>query len=198
MAGGAGREADINAALVAQAARGPSSGAEAQAAPSMAAAPSTPFIAGQAGNAPQLGAQQPTSTLFSGANPYRQASPNAYAQQPALSLPGFQGVQNPFYTAPSAQAAPTAPASNLGAQYQAYSQAYGNKLSEAKAANQAQLAAMQKAYQDKMAADKARAEAAAAEARRQELLAQQQYSNNGDFSAHGYAEGGITSLMGRK
>ena len=165
MAGGAGREADINAALVAQAARGPSSGSEAQVAPSMATAPSTPFIAGRAGNAPQLGAQQPTSTLFSGANPYRQASPNAYAQQPALSLPGFQGVQNPFYTAPSAQAAPTAQTSNLGAQYQAYSQAYGNKLSEAKAANQAQLAAMQKAYQDKMAADKARAEAEAVRAK---------------------------------
>lgn len=184
MAGGAS-SSDVNAALVAQAARGPASSdapvAPAQQAPVITAAPMQPGVAPQT--------VQPS--LFSGINPFRQAPGQT------LTVPGFQGVQNPFYVQPRSQSSQTAPTSNLGAQYQAYSQAYGNRLSDAKAANQAQLAAMQKAYQDKMAADKAAADAAKLKAE-QDLLAQQQQSSSDNYGGWYGAEGGITSLMGRK
>ena len=178
MSGGVGNSSDVNAALVAQAARGPSSGE----------APASPFSAAPA-------ADQTRTMAMMGANPYRQASPAASSQVPTLMAPGFQGIQNPFYAPPGMRASPMSQVSDLGEQYKTYAQSYGDRLSQSQQANQAQLAAMQQAYQDAQAAKRAQAEAAAAEARRMEMMAQQSQGSSDGNPNVSMASGGIASLQ---
>ena len=91
---------------------------------------------------------------------------SAPTQSPTLRVPGFQGVANPFYTAPPAQPAPTqASAQDLLSQYNAYRQKNAEALYQSRAAQLAQAQAMQKAYADAQAAAKAQAEASAARSR---------------------------------
>lgn len=92
---------------------------------------------------------------------YVQARPQQ-AQQQTLTLPGFQGVRNPFASAYVPQRAQSQ--SNMAAliaRTNAYNQANAQRMADAKVAQIAQANAMQKAYQDKIAADKAKAEAEA-------------------------------------
>lgn len=125
------------------------------------------------------------------------------AQSAMLRIPGFQGVANPFFT-PAAQAQQAksgqAQAASLLDQYNAYKQNNANAMYQARAAQLAQAQAMQKAYQDKVAADKARAEAEAAKAREQELFMQQQSqsSDGGWYSGNSGGDVGIAGLRRRK
>ena len=118
---------------------------------------------------------------------------SAPTQSPTLRVPGFQGVANPFYTAPSAQPAPTqTSAQDLLAQYNAYRSKNAEALYQSRAAQLAQAQAMQKAYADAQAAQKAKAEADAARARAEE----QRRSVFGMFGGGGrdYADGGLAAL----
>lgn len=115
---------------------------------------------------------------------------SAPTQSPTLRVPGFQGVANPFYTAPPAQPAPTqASAQDLLSQYNAYRQKNAEALYQAKAAQLAQAQAMQKAYADAQAAQKAQAEASAARSRGP-------FGMFGMFGGGGgdYADGGLAAL----
>ena len=113
---------------------------------------------------------------------------SAPTQSPTLRVPGFQGVANPFYTAPPAQPAPTqASAQDLLSQYNAYRQKNAEALYQSRTAQLAQAQAMQKAYADAQAAAKAKAEAEAARQRRGPF---------GMFGGGGgdYADGGLAAL----
>ena len=112
----------VNEALVAQAAQ-PSSAAPTQAAPTA----------------------QP-SPLLAGVNPFRQAASTQ------MTMPGFQGIQNPFYVQarPATQAAPMQ-ASTLGDQYKSYSQGYRANLAAAADQRRADALAAQAAYQKQKA-----------------------------------------------
>ena len=115
---------------------------------------------------------------------------SAPTQSPTLRVPGFQGVANPFYTAPPAQPAPTqASAQDLLSQYNAYRQKNAEAMYQAKAAQLAQAQAMQKAYADAQAAQKAQAEASAARSRGP-------FGMFGMFGGGGgdYADGGLAAL----
>ena len=115
---------------------------------------------------------------------------SAPTQSPILRVPGFQGVANPFYTAPPAQPAPTqASAQDLLSQYNAYRQKNAEAMYQAKAAQLAQAQAMQKAYADAQAAQKAQAEASAARSRGP-------FGMFGMFGGGGgdYADGGLAAL----
>lgn len=120
------------------------------------------------------------------------------AQSPYLRVPGFQGVANPFYspTQPAQQAnAGQARAADLLSQYNAYKQNNANAMYQAKVAQLAQAQAMQKAYQDKIAADKAKADAE--KAKQDSLSRFGMFGNVSDSSWTGssYAQGGIAELM---
>lgn len=127
-----------------------------------------------------------------------QAQQPAFMQSPTLRIPGFQGVRNPFVQAQAPMQAGVAPqdraaqVSNLLNQTNQYRQNYASQLYQAQQANNAQLAAMQKAYQDKMAADKAKAEAEAARARAEIPSWGTMVSDIG--SGGGAANGGIADL----
>lgn len=111
-------------------------------------------------------------------------------QSPTLRVPGFQGVANPFYTAPPAQTAPTqTSAQDLLAQYNAYRSKNAEALYQSRAAQLAQAQAMQKAYADAQAAQKAKAEAEAARSRGP-------FGMFGMFGGGGgdYADGGLVAL----
>ena len=115
---------------------------------------------------------------------------SAPTQSPTLRVPGFQGVANPFYTAPPAQPAPTqASAQDLLSQYNAYRQKNAEALYQSRAAQLAQAQAMQKAYADAQAAQKAQAEASAARSRGP-------FGMFGMFGGGGgdYADGGLAAL----
>ena len=120
---------------------------------------------------------------------------SAPTQSPILRVPGFQGVANPFYTAPPAQPAPTqASAQDLLAQYNAYRSKNAEALYQSRAAQLAQAQAMQKAYADAQAAAKAKAEADAARARQQELFRAMMPFGGGSVGGIGGAQGGIADL----
>lgn len=116
-------------------------------------------------------------------------------QSPTLRVPGFQGVANPFYTAPPAQPAPTqASAQDLLSQYNAYRQKNAEALYQSRTAQLAQAQAMQKAYADAQAAAKAKAEADAARAARSRgpfgrIMGGVIGGGGGD-----YADGGLAAL----
>ena len=104
-----------------------------------------------------------------------------------LQIPGFQGVANPFYSAPSqsqAQQNPQARVSSLLNQYNAYKANNANQMYAAKAAQMAQANTAAQAYKDQIAADKAKKAAAEAKAKAEAEAAANQ----------GYANGGIASL----
>ena len=154
MGGSAGKSTDINAALVAQAARGPDSGAPQAAQPSVSytppAQPSYAPITVAALQPKQAVAQQAAPmSFFTGANPYRQAGSTTLstAQRPTLSMPGMQGVQNPFYTAPRAPTSQAPQVSALASQYQTYQQQQANQLAAAAAQRKADAFAAQQAYE---------------------------------------------------
>ena len=117
---------------------------------------------------------------------------SAPTQSPTLRVPGFQGVANPFYTAPPAQPAPTqASAQDLLSQYNAYRQKNAEALYQSRAAQLAQAQAMQKAYADAQAAQKAQAEASAARSRGPFGV----FGMNRLFGGGGdYADGGLAAL----
>lgn len=171
-------------------------------------------LGGGSQQAPQQAAQQPQQQYYRPQQQYYQpqqqsyqpqqqaALYNPYRAQPSqtLNIPGFQGMSNPFYSAP--KPATAQPQNNLMAQYAAYQQKQAAANQAAKAAQLEQTKRLQQAYADKQAADKAKAEA----------LAQQQYSyydggggysdaaGNRDSSWTGssYAQGGIASLTGKR
>lgn len=175
MGGAATQSADINAALVAQAARGP--GAEAT--PAITAAPM------QAGVAPQQ------SPLLAGVNPFRQGPSQA------ITMPGFQGVQNPFYAPPRVQSSQPSPTANLGEQAKAYAQGYQNRLSAAADQRRADALAAQEAYQ------KQKAEAEASWKAKYDALRAETAPEFGSLAwfaqQNGWtgADGGIASLVER-
>lgn len=179
MGGAATQSADINAALVAQAARGPGApGAEA--APAITASPM------QAGVAPHQ------SPLLAGVNPFRQGPSQA------ITMPGFQGVQNPFYAPPRVQSSQPSPTANLGEQAKAYAQGYQNRLSAAADQRRADALAAQQAYEKSRAESewKSKYEASQKALKEAEALAQN-YGDNGWISAYSAAKGGIASLVER-
>lgn len=188
--GGAASSEAINAALVAQAAQGPSTAPTAQAP-----------------------AQQPTvqpfakNTYFGGVNPYRQAAPTTGApvslQSPTLRMPGFQGTANPFYSAPQ-QANPLQPAApsqaqTLSSQYDTYRQGYADKLAAAAAQRQANALEAQKTYETARGNEALRAEyeqkMAELQAQNQQLQAyQDSYNNNNNYYYVQGASGGLADL----
>ena len=128
----------------------------------------------------------------------QQAQQPAFVQSPTLRVPGFEGIRNPFVQAQAPMQAGVAPqdraaqVSNLLNQTNQYRQNYASQLYQAQQANNAQLAAMQKAYQDKMAADKAKAEAEAARAQAEIPSWGTMFSDIG--SGGGAANGGLADL----
>lgn len=134
----------------------------------------------QAQRAPQQQYAQPQvqQSMQAAYNPFR-----SQASQ-TLSMPGFQGVANPFYSAPRAQT--SQPQNNLLAQYDAYRQQQAASIQAGKAAQLEQAKRLQQAYADAQAAKKAQAEADKARAEA-ELRA-------GDSSSYA-AAGGIADLQ---
>ena len=201
MGGSAGKSADINAALVAQAARGPDSAVSPVAAEMPAA--SSPFAAGKVATPATV---QPS--LFTGANPYRQAGSTTLstAQRPTLSMPGMQGVQNPFYTAPRAPTSQAPQVSALASQYQTYQQQQANQLAAAAAQRQANAYAAQQAYETARgnAALRGQYEGTINALNSQVSDLQNQLSqaqanqNSGNWGWYTGASGGIASLTGKK
>lgn len=141
---GKGSVDSTSAALVAQAAQPPSSYTP----PTQ---PSYAPITVAALQPKQAVAQQPAQmTVFNGVNPYRTtaATPSAVtAQRPTLSMPGVQGVQNPFYTQPKAPTVQLPQASALASQYQTYQQQQANQLATAAAQRRADALSAQHAYE---------------------------------------------------
>lgn len=195
MGGSAGKSADINAALVAQAARGPDSAVSPVAAETPAA--SSPFVAGKVATP---AAVQPS--LFTGVSPYRQAGSTTLstAQRPTLSMPGMQGVQNPFYTAPRAPTSQAPQVSALASQYQTYQQQQANQLAAAAAQRKADAFAAQQAYETARGNTALRNQYEGTISSLQNQLAQaqaNQYSGGGDYNGWyggGGAAGGIADL----
>lgn len=206
MGGSAGRSADINAALVAQAARGPDSGV-----PPIAAMPAaaSPFVAGKVATPTTVQPTTPAgaSTLLAGTNPYRQAGSStlATAQRPTLSMPGVQGVQNPFYTAPRSPTAQTPQSTALASQYQTYQQQQANQLAAAAAQRKADAFAAQQAYETARGNTALRnqyegtiSSLNSQVADLQNRLNQAQANQNSYNTSYNWAEGGIASLTGKK
>ena len=193
-----------SAALVAQAAQSPSSYTP-PAQPSYA--PIT-VAAMQPSRAPT----QPTapSTVFTGANPYRQAGSTTLstAQRPTLSMPGMQGVQNPFYTAPHAPTSQAPQVSALASQYQTYQQQQANQLAAAAAQRQANAYAAQQAYETARGNTALRGQyegtinalnSQVSDLQNQLSQAQAQANqNSGNWGWYTGASGGIASLTGKK
>lgn len=159
-------------------------------------------LGGNSQQAPQQAAQQPQQQYYQPQQQYyqpQQQAPmyNPYRAQPSqtLNIPGFQGVSNPFYSAPKPTTAQ--PQNNLMAQYTAYQQKQAAANQAAKAAQLEQTKRLQQAYADKQAADKAKAEAEKAKAEA-ELRAQQQYSGDSVSYNPTWAGGGIASLTGKR
>lgn len=199
MAGGATADA-INAALVAQAAQGPESGGTGQAPAGTAFSPVNPTATSSV---------QPfaKNTYFGGVNPFRQSAPTAGApsttlQSSALRIPGFQGVANPFYTAPATQQTnPTQPAQptqaqNLTSQYATYQQGYADKLAAAAAQRHADALEAQRTYETARGNAALRAEYEAQMAALQAQIQQQQQSYGSDSASGWYtgASGGLADL----
>lgn len=206
--GGAANADAINAALVAQAAQGPGSTQQGGEPSGSAFIPAPVTPSSQANVQPFA-----KNTYFGGVNPFRQApstmgAPSTTAQSSVLRIPGFQGVANPFYSAPQmnpmqpTQPAQPSQAQTLSSQYDAYRKANADKLAAAEAQRQASALEAQKAYETARGNDALRAEyeqkMAELQAQNQQLQAYQD-SYNSNYNNYYYGkEGGIASLMGRK
>lgn len=150
---------------------------------------------------PALEPYRPSVTTLQGfegyQNPFRSAPGTSANSSPYTSLPGYESVRNPFYSPYQQQQPTTGPsASDLSAQYQAYTQGYAKDIQAAKDQRIADARAAEQAYQTARgnAALKAEYEAKLAEQQRQ-FDQQLQQEPDRYVPWAGGATGGIASLQ---
>lgn len=149
-----------------------------------------------------LEAYRPSVTTLQGYegfyNPFRSAPGTSANSSPYTSLPGYESVRNPFYSPYQQQQPTTGPsASDLSAQYQAYTQGYAKDIQAAKDQRIANARAAELAYQTARGNEALKAEYEKKLADQQAQFEQQQQLYSGDSNSGWYtgASGGIASLQ---
>lgn len=156
---------------------------------------------------PALEPYRPSVTTLQGfegyQNPFRSAPGTSANSSPYTSLPGYESVRNPFYSPYQQQQPTTGPsASDLSAQYQAYTQGYAKDIQAAKDQRIADARAAEQAYQTARGNEALKAEYEKKLVDQQAQFEQQQqqqqpYYNYVDIGASG-GDVGIAGLRRRK